>query len=277
LFEEISEQPEYYPTPAESEILERNSDAIREMTGPLTLIELGSGTSAKTQLLLAAYGRGGETVQYLPVDVSESALRAAAEQINHRHPTVHFLGLVGRYEAAFPLFKQRSPAMVLFLGSTIGNFTEAEEGQFWSAVASNLNEGDFVLLGVDLVKDRHVLEAAYNDRAGVTAQFTTNIFARMNRELGTTIDLGCLEHVAVYNDKLQRVEISVRFREDQDVTIAPLDRTLPIRAGQSVAIEISRKYVVADLKKRAAGFGFEVQRVFTDSEDRFAVMLMRRR
>lgn len=276
LFEQICEQAEYYLTRAEAAILERHAKDISDATGPVTLIELGSGTSAKTHFLLSAYGKTSENLKYVPVDVSEAALRIAAERISDRHPAVQFEGIVGRYETAFPLFREHSPAMVLFLGSSIGNFSQEDAGEFWQMMADNLAEGDYVLLGVDLVKDPDVLEAAYNDAAGVTAAFTKNVFARMNRELDAGVDMDNIQHVATYNPDRQRVEIAIRFLTDQDLTIVPLERTVSIRRGESVAIEISRKYVVGDLKRRVAGFGFAVQRVFTDDEERFAVMLLRR-
>jgi L-histidine N-alpha-methyltransferase len=275
LFEEICQQPEYYLTRAEASILQRHAVDIRDETGPLTLIELGSGTSAKTHHLLSAYAHVADDIRYVPVDVSESALRIAADNISDRHPTVEFAGIVGRYESAFPLFREHSPAMVLFLGSSIGNFSPKGAHDFWRQVSGSLELGDFILLGVDLVKDEDVLEAAYNDSAGVTAEFTKNIFARMNRELDAGVDLANIEHVAQYVSERQRVEISIRFLTDQELTIAPLDRTVSIRSGESVAIEISRKYVVEELRQRLRDYGLSVRRVFTDDAERFAVLLLR--
>ena len=275
LFEQICEQPEYYLTRAEASILQAHANDIAVETGPVTLIELGSGTSVKTHYLLTAYGDNGDAVRYVPVDVSESALLIAASDIAGRHPSIEFSGIVGRYETAFPLFREHSPAMVVFLGSSIGNLTVDESNHFWQQISDSLSDGDYLLLGVDLVKDRATLEAAYNDRAGITSQFITNIFARMNAELGSDVDLDGVEHVAVYNEEKQQMEISVRFTRDQEISIEPLGETVRVSSGESVAIEISRKYVVEDLMERLAGFGFGLERAFYDDQKRFGVLLLK--
>jgi L-histidine N-alpha-methyltransferase len=276
LFEQICEQPEYYQTRAESRILERHAGHIRATTGPVTLIELGSGTSVKTDYLLEAYAGNGESVRYVPVDVSESALLTGIETIEERHPNVEIAGIVGTYESAFSKFKEHSPTMVIFLGSTIGNMNVTESGRFFDAVSGSLEPGDFFLLGVDLVKDVDVLEAAYNDRAGVTAQFTTNIFARMNRELGSDVDLDQLRHVATYNSDWQRMEIFTEFLADQEIHIEPLGKTVAIGAGERVMIEISRKFVIEDLSEHVGHFGFAVKHTYLDDERTFGLLLMQR-
>ncbi len=276
LFELICEQPEYYLTRTEASILAAHADDIRDATGPVTLIELGSGTSVKTDYLLGAYTAPGSAVRYIPVDISESALRAAAENITRGHVTVDVAGIVGTYASAFPLFREHSPCMVLFLGSTIGNLNRTESVEFWRRAEASLPCGDFFLLGVDLVKDVELIEAAYNDAAGVTAEFTKNVFARMNRELDAGIDLDQIEHVAVYNAELQRIEISARFLTEQEIHIGPLRETVTIGAGDMVMTEISRKFVLDDLEEYLADFGLDTRRVFTDEQRRFALLLLRR-
>ncbi len=277
LFDRISEQPEYYPTNAEAEILERHADDICGRTGPATLIELGSGSSTKTSLLLSSYARASRSVRYVPVDVSASALEGARERIQREHPTVEVDPIVGRYEEAFPLFRRHSPAMVMFLGSTIGNLNNGESVAFWRRVARDLSAGDHFLLGVDLVKDPAVLNAAYNDAAGVTAQFTLNLFERMNRELNAGVEVRRLEHVARYSADWQRVEIFVRFESDQTVRIEPLGQKVPIAAGEQVMIEISRKFVLDDLAAYLHSFGLETRDVYTDERNWFGVLLLRKR
>jgi len=276
LFESICEQPEYYLTRTEASILARRAGEIRKATGPVTLIELGSGTSVKTDYLLSAYANAGTPVDYHPVDVSEAALRIAADTIQRRHPTVRVSGIVSTYEQAFPLFREHSPSMVVFLGSTLGNFDDEDSRGFWSAVQENLEPCDFFLLGVDLHKDRETLEAAYNDRAGVTAEFTKNLFARMNRELGSEIDLDRLEHVAFYNEEQRRIEIYARFLSDQRVYLAPIDDSVTVRAGRLVLTEISRKFVLGELRDRLAEFGLTVQHTYTDEREWFALLLLQR-
>lgn len=276
LFERICELPEYYLTRTEAEILATHAAAIAEATGPVTLIELGSGTSVKTRHLLGAYADAAERVAYVSVDVSPAALAEAEKRIAAEHPSVQVKGVVGRYEDAFRLFEHHSPCMVLFLGSTIGNLNHAESLSFWQQVSDHLTPADFFLLGVDLVKDRRVLEAAYDDVAGVTAQFTKNLWVRMNRELEAGVDLEVLEHVARYNAAWQRIEIFTRFTAPQTVRIAPLDLDIEIGAGDVVMTEISRKFVVENLTRYLACFGLHVQRVYTDPRKWFAVLLLQK-
>ena len=277
LFEQICDLPEYYLTRAEASILAEHAGAIRALTGQVSLIELGSGTSTKTDHLLSAYTADDTRVRYIPVDVSEFAIRVAARSIETRHRRVEVAGIVGTYESVFPLLKEHSPSMVVFLGSTIGNFDRHEAETFWRQVESNLCPGDFFLLGADLVKDAAVLEAAYNDAAGVTAEFMKNLFARMNRELGSGLDLDEIEHVAEYNSAAQQVEIFARFASDQEVVIQPLEQSIGIEAGETVLLEVSRKFVLEDLIEYVSKFGLDARHVFTDDEERFGDLLLQRR
>lgn len=277
LFERICELPEYYLTRAETSILARYSEQIRSTTGPVTLIELGSGFSVKTDYLLSAYASSSPHVRYVPVDVSETAIQTAARGIRDKHPTVGISGIVGTYESAFPLFGKYSPSMVIFLGSTIGNLGPLESEQFWGQVERNLLPGDFFLLGVDLVKGAEKLEAAYNDSQGVTADFMKNMFVRMNRELGSGIDVEKIEHIAVYNAEARQVEIFARFETSQEVFIEPLDLSFDIEAGESLLLEVSRKYVLEDLLPYLSEFGLETEDVFTDDEKQFADLLLQKR
>jgi L-histidine N-alpha-methyltransferase len=277
LFEEICRQPEYYLTRTETTILAAHAHAIHEATGPVTLIELGSGTSIKTSYLLDAYAAGGGPVDYVSVDVSEAALASAAERLAARHPTVRFEGIVGRYEEACSLFARHSPCLVLFLGSTIGNLNHAESFAFWDRVSAHLAPGDFFLLGADLVKDREILEAAYNDAAGVSAAFTKNLFARMNRELEAGLQLRHLRHTARYHAAWQRIEIFAHFERPQLLRVQPLDVAFELGAGEPIMTEISRKFVLPELVRYLAAFGLEARETFTDERRWFAVLLLERR
>jgi L-histidine N-alpha-methyltransferase len=276
LFEQITRQPEYYPTRTEAAILEAYAEEIRDLTGPRTLVELGSGYSVKTEYLLTAFAKDVQTVHYVPVDVSASALQAANQSIEHNFDDVDFTGIYGTYSSAFPVFRQLSPQLVIFLGSTIGNFNDAESAAFWRSAAGHLPVGDQFLLGVDLVKDTAILEAAYNDAAGITAQFTKNYCARMNRELGSRIDVSQVEHAAVWNSKLERMEISLRFLSAQEVYVEPLAESFKIKAGEEVLIEISRKFRLAQLSNELIRYGFKVRRTFTDEKEWFALLLLER-
>ena len=276
LFEEICQQPEYYPTRTESGILLASAAQIRDATGPITLIELGSGNSLKTDYLLSAYAAGEASVRYVPIDVSEGILEQAKNAITARHPTVTVTGVADTYEHAFPLFKEFSPAMVLFLGSSIGNFDQREADVFWQGVSEALCPGDYLLLGIDLVKSESLLNAAYNDAAGITAAFTKNLFARINRELGASIDLDAVEHVARYNAEWQRVEIYAHFRSTQRVYLDPLDRTIVVPQDTMVMTEISRKYDLEKTTEFLRCFDFDVKQVFTDEKRWFGLLLLQR-
>ncbi|QWV91997.1 L-histidine N(alpha)-methyltransferase [Geomonas oryzisoli] len=277
LFEEITRQPEYYLTRTESSILAARAAEIRELTGPLRILELGSGSSQKTDHLLRAWLEQEGPTRYYPVDVSAASLCAACERVGSTYPAVEVVGVQCQYRESFPLLAQLSPVLVAFLGSSIGNFTPEEMSCFVRALAAALRPGDFFLLGLDLVKERSLLESAYNDEAGVTARFTRNLFARMNRELGSAIDLDAIEHAAWYRRDQELVEISARFTRAQSFRLTPPGKTITIGQGELVQTEISRKFrldrVVPDLER----CGFSVERVFTDERRWFALLLLRRR
>ena len=276
LFEQICKLPEYYLTRTEAAILSRSATTIREITGPVTMIELGSGSAVKTDHLLAAYAEAGRPVRYVPVDVSASILRVAADRIEETFPSVNVAGVHGEYEQAFPLLAEFAPTMLLFLGSTIGNMDHSESVAFWRRVCAAMPSGSFVLLGVDLMKDVDLLKAAYNDAGGVTARFTKNLFVRMNRELGAALDIDRIEHVARWNSEWRRIEIGARFETAQDLHVAPLDRTFRIEPGDRIMTEISRKFTIDELEAYLACFGLELIRTLTDDRRWFALMLFRK-
>ncbi len=275
LFEAITKQPEYYPTRTEAAILERSAKDIFEHTGPVSLIELGSGSSLKTDHLLRAYS-DDRVVTYVPIDVSDAAIEQATRRIAQQHASVEVSGIVGTYDEAFPLLKQHSPAMVMFLGSTLGNFNQTESLIFWRRISASLEKGDYFLLGVDLVKDKAILEAAYNDAAGATARFSKNLFARMNRELGSEIDLGEVEHVSHYDERWQRIETFAHFTATQSIRIDPLDTTIEIAAGTEIMVEISRKFVLEDLERFLCAFDLTAILTCTDEQEWFAELLLRK-
>jgi L-histidine N-alpha-methyltransferase len=212
----------------------------------------------------------------VPVDVSASILRVAAERIEETFPSVNVAGVHGEYEHALPLLSAYAPTMLLFLGSTVGNLNHAESVPFWRRVSAALPPGGWMLLGVDLVKDPAVLEAAYNDAEGVTARFTKNLFARMNRQLGSRIDLDAVEHVARWNPEWRRIEIGARFRARQVIDVLPLGRRFVVDAGEQIMTEISRKFVLPSLRSYLECFGLETVHAATDEQQWFAVLLLRK-
>ncbi|HEY3308447.1 MAG TPA: L-histidine N(alpha)-methyltransferase [Desulfuromonadaceae bacterium] len=276
LFELITKQPEYYLTSIEAELLEENAKQIREATGAVTLVELGSGSSVKTDYLLRAWLAQDLEVRYIPVDVSKSALQTARRSITATHPAVQLIGINSSYQDAFPLLRETSPVMALFLGSSIGNFAPDDMFNFLRDLSAALLPGDFFLLGVDLVKEPGLIHAAYNDAAGISAEFTRNLFVRMNRELGSGIDLSSVGHVATYNPKKEQMEIFARFGSRQTVEISPLKERYIIDSGELVNTEISRKFRLHRLIPQLERFNFDTEKVFIDEREWFALILMRR-
>lgn len=274
LYEQITLQPEYYLTRTEASILARYSTEISRMTGPSTLVEFGSGYSVKTDYLLSAYMKLNPAVCYVPIDVSESALREAIRNINRRHPGVQVIGIHGTYQEAFPVFDITSPIMVIFLGSTIGNMGPEESLYFYKRIADHLDPGDHFLLGVDLLKSRNLLEAAYNDAAGVSNEFTRNLFVRMNRELGSDVDISAIEHIARFNAELGQIEIHARFKRAQTIDLPLLQRSFSIEAGEEILTEISRKFLIETLLPGLEMLGFRARQAFTDEHKWFSLLLL---
>ena len=276
LFEQITKQPEYYLTRTENSILAANAADIRKITGPANILELGSGSSTKTYQLLRAWLDRAKSVCYFPVDVSLSALVGACSNIRARHPAVRVIALNCHYREAFPVMAQLSPSLVTFFGSSIGNFTKQEMTSFTTSLAASMRPGDYFLLGVDLVKRRSLLEAAYNDQAGVTAQFTRNVFARMNRELGCCIDLDAIEHSAQYQPEKEQIEINARFLRPQSFLLDPPKKLINIAQGEAVQIEICRKFRLQQVIPELERCGFGTERVYSDERRWFALLLLRR-
>jgi L-histidine N-alpha-methyltransferase len=277
LYEQITVQPEYYLTRTEASILARHSAEISRMTGPSTLVEFGSGYSVKTGYLLSSYMKLNPALCYVPIDISESALRGATNNINRRHPGVQVIGIHGTYQEAFPVFDIASPIMVIFLGSTIGNMTREESMSFFNRVADHLDPGDHFLLGVDLLKAPEILEAAYNDAAGISDEFTRNLFVRMNRELGSAIDISAIDHVARFNAERSQIEIHARFNRAQTIDLPLLQRSFRIEAGEEILTEISRKFNIETLLPSLGMLGLRARRVFTDERKWFALLLLEKK
>lgn len=276
LFDLITEQPEYYLTRKETEILAQKSGRIRAIAGDATIVELGSGSSAKTDYLFRAWFAKNNKVQYVPVDVSESALTAASSSIKARYPDLKVSGINSDYYGAFPLFREITPKTVLFLGSSIGNFDSGQMQRFLTRLSASLFIGDTFLIGIDLVKEPSVIDAAYNDSAGVTRKFTRNLFVRMNRELGSGIDLSAVEHEAVYNPQREQVEIGARFKSDQTIVVQQTGGSFSIGAGELIETEISRKFRLEQFLPYLEEFGLAAEEFFTDDNGWFALVMLRR-
>ncbi len=276
LFEKITELPEYYPTRAERSILLQVAPEIAARTRAATLIELGSGSSEKTRLLLSALRSEGTLRGYVPVDVSESALAAAGDALAADYPGLIVHAVVADFGADLGI--PASPdgdvtRLVAFLGSTIGNMVPAERGVFLRRVRERLTPGDRFLLGTDLVKDPAVLVAAYDDEAGVTAAFNKNVLSVLNAELGADFDPDAFEHVAVWDAAHEWIEMRLRARSAQSVTVRDIGLTVDFAAGEEMRTEVSAKFREAGVRAELAAAGLELRSWWTDPEGQFALSL----
>lgn len=277
LFEAICLLPEYYLTRAENEILSRYADEIvAEVDGDITLIEMGSGSASKTRLIIEALLRKQRELLFIPVDISASALDSSSRILLQSYPQLKIEAYAGDYFAGLTeLAKTKRPrTLALFLGSNISNFDPPEALKFMRALREVLQEGDAVLLGADLKKDRGILEAAYNDALGVTAAFNLNVLARINRELGGNFDLREFRHHAFYNEDLGRVEIYIESLREQTVVIKDLETEVEFHPGEQIHTENSYKYALSDIARLAAETGFTRGRTWLDSEERFSSNLL---
>ncbi|MEU7005253.1 L-histidine N(alpha)-methyltransferase [Streptomyces sp. NPDC046332] len=271
LFEEITRLPEYYPTRAEREILIDRAHEIAAVTGARTLVELGSGSSEKTRFLIDALLP--ELDSYVPVDVSESALKGAADALIAERPGLHIHALVADFTRGLALPGTPGPRLVAFLGGTIGNLLPAERAVFLRSVRAMLAPGDALLLGTDLVKDEATLVAAYDDAAGVTAEFNKNVLAVIARELDADVRPDDFDHVALWDRDREWIEMRLRARHALTVKIPELDLVVPFEAGEEIRTEVSAKFRQAGVRAELAEAGLELTRWWTDKEGRFALSL----
>lgn len=280
LFDRICELPEYYPTRAERAILERHSGEIVSQTSVAELVELGSGTAEKTMVLLAAGREAGSLRRYLPVDVTERMVRDCADRCTRELPGLEVTGIVGDFvrhldEVPAPVGGQ--PRVVALLGGTIGNFRPDERRELLASIAGLLRPGtDFLLLGTDLVKDPGRLVAAYDDSAGVTAEFNRNVLRVVNRELGAGFDVEAFEHVALWDGQEEWIEMRLRATRPMAVRIEALDMEVVLDEGEEIRTEISAKFTPQRLADDLAAAGLEATRAFHDPDRLFSLSLARR-
>src|SRR5579871_1374571 len=280
LFEQITELEEYYPTRTERSIFEAYADEIIEQAqqagNNLSLIELGAGSARKTSILIQALCRKQMLVKFCPIDVSSSALREAVSSLNGQFPNLRVRPIVADYSQ--PLTQLSSlpgRKLVLFIGSSIGNFEPEEATAFLQRQRSSLRPGDALLLGFDMAKDAEVLHRAYNDAKGVTAQFNKNVLARVNRELGGSFELDTFEHVAFWSPERSRIEMHLESLSKQNVWVHDLRKTFGFAAGERIHTENSYKFTresIAELLRRS---GLTKERAWNDPLQWFSVVLAR--
>jgi L-histidine N-alpha-methyltransferase len=274
LFEEITRLPEYYLTRAETSILERVADEIVALARPREIVEIGAGFSRKTQLLLDALQKHGGK-RFVPIDVSPAALNAAGERLAERYPWLEYLGVVGDFERDLGAVPRSGARLVCFLGSTIGNLEASERVPFLRNVRGMLERRDRFLLGVDLVKSRERLHAAYNDARGVTAEFNKNVLRVLNRELDGDIDPRAFEHRAFYDPQLERIEMRLVALRHVEARLAKLDLALVFEPGEELHTEISCKFRREVVAESFKGAGLVLERWLTDEPGDFALALGR--
>lgn len=270
LFERITELPEYYPTRAEREILVDRAGEIAAAAGARTLVELGSGSSAKTRHVIDALT---DLDTYVPVDVSESALTGAGQALMAERPGLNVHALIADFTAPLTLPDTPGPRLLAFLGGTVGNLLPEERAAFLGSVRALLSPGDALLLGTDLVKDEEVLVRAYDDAAGVTAAFNKNVLAVVNRELGADFDPGAFDHVALWDAENEWIEMRLRSRTAQTVKLPALDLAVDFAAGEELRTEVSAKFREEGVRAELSAVGLGLSRWWTDREGRFALSL----
>jgi L-histidine N-alpha-methyltransferase len=289
LFEEITALPEYYQSRTELSILEEKAPEIVARTGCRELVELGSGSASKTRTLLDAMmsaresvrlGAGNGQVRYVPLDVSESALRDSARRLLEEYrSSLEISGFVGDFDRslesllALPRGAEKPARLVIFLGGTIGNFMPERRREFLRRLRGGLRKGDHLLIGVDLVKDARILEAAYDDRAGITARFNKNLLNVLNRELGGEFDPELFAHRAHYDAGAARIEMWLDSKVEQKVPVAALGLEVPFEAGEGMRTEISHKFTLGSVADAFKEADIRLLELYTDEENLFGLAL----
>ncbi len=273
LFDQITRLPEYYPTRAEAQILGARAAEIAAASGADTLVELGSGTSEKTRMLLDALRDRESLRRFVPFDVDASVLTAAGAAIEQEYPGVEITAVCGDFEEHLGKIPSEGRRLVAFLGSTIGNLTPGPRADFLSSVADMLQPGDSLLLGTDLIKDPDRLIRAYDDSAGVTAQFNRNVLAVVNRELDADFDIDAFAHVARFNEAEERIEMWLRSTRAQRVRIAALDLDVDFADGEEMLTEVSCKFRRSGIDAELAAAGLRRTHWWTDEPGDFGLSL----
>ncbi|OLO99743.1 L-histidine N(alpha)-methyltransferase [Mycolicibacterium porcinum] len=273
LFDQITRLPEYYPTRTEARILRERSPEIVAAAGADTLVELGSGTSEKTRMLLDAMRDSGQLRRFIPFDVDAGVLRAAGDAIGREYPGIEIDAVCGDFEEHLGKIPAVGRRLVAFLGSTIGNLTPGPRADFLASLAETLQPGDSLLLGTDLVKDADRLVRAYDDTAGVTAAFNRNVLSVVNRELDADFDLDGFAHVAKWNADEERIEMRLRADTPQRVRIAALDLDVAFDAGEEMLTEVSCKFRPDGVADELAKAGLRQTHWWTDDAGDFGLSL----
>ncbi len=278
LFEQICELPEYYLTRTETKILQQYAGEIARITGPCELVELGSGSSTKTRIILDAYQQLGYPILYVPIDVSAGMLESSARQLLADYPTLQVHALAGTYELALAkILPSELPSRIIgFIGSSLGNLTPQECDIFLSQITNALEVGEYFLLGVDLQKPKHILEPAYDDSQGVTAAFNLNMLEHLNRRFEGNFDTTQFEHWSFYNETENQIESYLRSLRSQSVELRALNLTVNFDPGETIHTEISRKFDLKIIQEQLTARGLVPLNVWTDPNQWFGLLLCQR-
>lgn len=276
LFDRICDEPEYYPTRTEDALLEQSADDIIAIVAPSRIIEFGSGMSRKIRHLFNACSRHECYPTYVPFDVCDDVMIKSGEELSEKYSWLDVAPLSGDYTAGLgniPVDDGKN--LLMFLGGTIGNFTEEQGIAFLREVRELMSSSDQLLLGADRVKQPEILHAAYNDVAGITAEFNLNLLDVLNRELGADFDRSKFEHYAFYNPEQNQIEMHLVCMDDQDVWFEALDRSLEFKEGDAIRTEISRKFTRETLEKLLISAGFQIESHYEASSHPFSLVLAR--
>ena len=273
LFEEITRLPEYYPTRTERVLLEGAVDEIATLARADTLVELGSGSSEKTRLLLDAFHRASGLATYVPQDVSAAALRAAMDALAPDYPGLALHGVVGDFTRHLDRLPRGARRTVAFLGGTIGNLRPRDRAAFLTTLRGVLRAGEWLLLGTSMVVDVPTMVAAYDDAQGVTAAFNRNVLRVLNRELSADFAVDAFDHHAVWDSRHEWIEMRLRARRAMTVRVAGLDLTVPFAEGEELVTEISAKFRPGGVRGWLEATGYEITRTWTDPAGRHALTL----
>lgn len=275
LFDKICDLPEYYLTKKETQILSAiKEDLLEHLDGHSVVAELGSGAALKTRHIFETLSLAYKKIEYYPIDISD-VVGESSQRLQNEFDNLHITGIVDQYESGLDYIKTiRGKKIIVFFGSSIGNFDQKEALKFLKKINGAMNGEDLFLLGADLVKDKKILESAYNDSLGITSRFNLNLLRRINDELGGDFDVGSFEHVAVYNPQEKRIEMYLQSRVEQQVNISNIGLTVNFKEGERICTEYSHKYTIPQIRKTVKTAGFVIKRIWTDNQDYFALALL---
>jgi len=276
LFEKICLLPEYYPTRTEVTILKKLQQELPSfLDDSFRIVELGSGSSVKTRLIIDVFAKLQNKIEYFPIDISE-ILTESSEQLIHDYDNLHITGIIDTYEGGLEFLKHYDDKnnLITFLGSSFGNFSPSDGYLFLKKIHSTMKSGDLFLIGLDLVKEKHILESAYDDTQGVTAEFNLNVLSRINDELGGNFNLENFEHHSVYHEKEQRIEMYLKSSQKQSVIIPKSNLLLDLEKNQLIHTEYSHKYRLSQIHDLLDDAGFELKHTWLDENKYFSLTLV---